>query len=98
MISHLVLFRFKPGIGRNDVRVHAAAQAMAGLPAAIPTIRGWEHGFNITSDVQAWDYGLRAAFDCEVDLHAYFEHPAHLPVLAQWEAIAELSFCDLELS
>ena len=26
----------------------------------MPSIRGWEHGFNLTADAQAWDYGLRA--------------------------------------
>lgn len=98
MIAHLVLFRFKSGIARDDARLRAVVQAMGSLPAAIPAIRGWEHGFGLTADAQAWDYGLRALFENEADLHAYFEHPAHLPVLAQWEAIAELVFCDYVLS
>jgi hypothetical protein len=98
MISHLVLFKFKPGIVRSDARVENVARAMAALPATIPQIRGWEHGFNITDDGGAWDYGLRALFDSEADLHAYFEHSAHLPVLARWEEVADLLFCDYEVS
>ncbi len=98
MISHLVLFKFKPGVDREDVRVLAVVQDMDGLPLAIPAIRGWEHGFNITDDGGAWDYGLRALFDSEADLHAYFEHSAHLPVLARWEEVADLLFCDYEVS
>jgi hypothetical protein len=98
MISHLVLFKFKPGIARGDARVESVVQAMAGLPAAIPQIRSWEHGFNVTDDAQAWDYGLRALFDGEAHLQAYFEHPAHLPVLARWEEVADLLFCDYEVS
>jgi hypothetical protein len=98
MIAHLVLFKFKPGIARDDARVQAVAREMTALPSRMPSIRGWEHGFNLTADAQAWDYGLRALFESEAELHAYFEHPAHLPVLAQWEAIADLAFCDFRPS
>lgn len=98
MIAHLVLFKFRPDVARDDERVRSAVEGLANLPAAMPSIRGWEHGFNLTADAQAWDYGLRALFDGEADLHAYFDHPGHLPVLALWEAIADLSFCDFELS
>jgi hypothetical protein len=94
VIVHSVLFKFKPGIGRQDVRVVAVTQAMAVLPAKIGTIREWRHGFNQTSDSAAWDYGLQAAFDSASDLYAYFEHPAHLPVLDAWHEIAELCFVD----
>ena len=95
MIRHLVLFRFKPGVQADDARVVAVRRAMAALPDLIPFIRDWQHGLNLTADAQAWDYGLAAAFDDENDLQRYFAHPAHLPVLAQWEAIAELVFVDL---
>jgi hypothetical protein len=96
MIVHLVLFRLKPGVGRDDRRLAALAEAMKELPAKIPCIRSWQHGFNLTADAEAWDYGLRAGFDSEVDLHAYFDHPAHLPVVGQWQEIAELAFADFQ--
>ena len=96
MISHLVLFKFKARVARDDERVERVVAAMAGLPLRIAQIRGWEHGFNLTADAQAWDYGLRAVFDDEADLRAYFEHPAHLPVLEQWQEISELVFADFE--
>jgi hypothetical protein len=98
MIAHLVLFRLKPGVARGDPRLERVTAAMAGLPAQIALIRGWEHGFNLTPDAQAWDYALRALFDDEADLHAYFDHSAHLPVLDQWGAISDLAFCDFPLS
>lgn len=94
----MVLFRLKPGVARDDPRLTRVTAAMAGLPAQVPQIRTWEHGFNLTPDAQAWDYALRAQFDGEADLHAYFDHPAHLPVLEQWDAISELAFCDISLS
>ena len=97
MIAHLVLFRLRPGVAGDDPRLRAVAAAMDRLPGLIPQIRSWEHGPNRTPDAQAWDWALRALFDDEAALHAYFEHPAHLPVLGQWEALADLAFCDIEL-
>ncbi len=97
MIVHLVLFKFKGGVVRDDTRVAAAVEALWRLPMQIVGIRGWEHGFNVTGDAQAWDYGLRAMFDDEAALHAYLEHPAHVPVVAQWEEISELAFCDFRV-
>jgi hypothetical protein len=41
-------------------------------------------------------YGLRAGFENETDLHAYFDHPARLPVVGQWQEIAELAFADFQ--
>jgi hypothetical protein len=96
MIAHLVLFKFHPGIGRENPQVVALHAAMRELPQRIAQIRAWEHGFNLTADAQAWDYALRAAFDDERDLHAYFDHPQHLPLLAAWNAVADLAFADFQ--
>lgn len=98
MIAHLVLFKLKPCVSGDDPRLSAVAKRMAQLPERIPGIVAWEQGGNMTLDAQAYDYGLRAVFANEGDLHAYFDHPEHLPVLAQWEEIAELAFCDFELT
>ncbi|WP_126445439.1 Dabb family protein [Sulfuricystis multivorans] len=95
MITHLVLFKLKPGIAPSDPRFAAVQAAMAALPGKISVIRSWQHGVNLTPDAEAWDYGLIATFECEADLHAYFDHPAHLPVVAQWNEIATLAFADL---
>jgi hypothetical protein len=70
MIVHLVLFKFRPGVARDDARVVAAVEALWRLPMQIVGIRGWEHGYNVTGDAQAWNYGLRALFDDEAALHA----------------------------
>ncbi len=95
MITHLVLFKLKPGIAPDDPRVAAVERMMAELPRQIPVIRGWEYGRNLTPDPEAWDFGLLARFASEADLHAYFDHPAHLPVVALWSEIASLAFVDL---
>jgi hypothetical protein len=97
MIVHLVLFKLKPGIEADDPRIAAVQAAMQTLPGQIAVIRQWEHGPNLMPDSQAWDYGLRAGFASTADLQAYFEHPAHQPVLAQWDAIADLAFADFSV-
>ena len=97
MIVHLVLFKLKPGVGRDDPRVAAVARAMDDLPHRIPLIRSWHHGPNISADPLAWDYGLESVFNSRADLESYFADPAHLPVIEQWDAIAELRFADFEV-
>lgn len=97
MIVHVVMFRFKAGVSRQDARIEAVAKAMDALPAQIPLIRSWHHGFNVTQDPLAWDYGLEAVFNSQADLHAYFDHPAHLPVIERWDEIADLGFADFEV-
>lgn len=97
MIAHLVLFTLKPGVAMDAPGVKRALEGMQTLPQRIPLIRGWEHGPNITPDGMAADYALRALFDNEADLHAYFEHPEHQPELAAWAAVATLSFADFKL-
>jgi hypothetical protein len=97
VILHLVMFRLKVGVTREDARVAAIVDAMDALPAQLPLIKGWQHGFNMTEDPQAWDYGLHALFDNEADLHAYFDHPAHLPVVEAWDEIAVLAFTDFRI-
>jgi hypothetical protein len=94
MIVHLVLFKRKPGVAADDARVKRIVADMESLPQRIPLIKGWEFGANLTQDDDAWHYGLRALFDDETDLHAYFGHPAHLPLLGAWEEVATLAFAD----
>ena len=94
MITHLVMFKLKPGITREDPRVAALVGMMRELPKRIPEIREWEVGFNETEDPKAWDFGVRSRFSDLADLHAYFDHPAHLPVVEAWDQVAELAFVD----
>ena len=97
MIAHLVLFKLKPAVSKTGARLTAVIAGTHALPEQIASIRGWEHGPNQTQDSQAWDYGLRALFDNEHGVRAYFEDAQHLLVLRQWEAICDLAFCDYVL-
>jgi hypothetical protein len=95
MITHVVLFRFQPGVAPDGAAARAFHEAMLGLPAQIPLIRAWQCGFNTVADAQAADYVLVAGFESEADLFAYFEHPVHQRVLDQLQDIAELLFGDI---
>ena len=97
MITHLVLFRLKPGIAPDDARVVRLQTEMAALPGRITSLRRWEFGANTTADPEAWDFGLHAGFDTHDALLAYFDDPAHLPVLERWNEVAELAFADFEI-
>jgi hypothetical protein len=99
LILHLVLFRLKSGVDAGDVRFARLVEAMDELPGKISDIKLWQHGRHRVpggvADPQAWDYGLLAGFADEAALLAYFEHSDHKPVVAAWEEIAELAYCDL---
>lgn len=97
MIAHLVLFRIKPGIARDDPRFAPLQSEMGRLPEAIGSIRGWEFGANETEDAEAWDFGLRALFDTHEGLLGYFDHPDHLRLLARWNELTELAFADFKI-
>ena len=94
MIAHLVLFKLHSGIRRDDSRLLRVIEATSQLPSQIPQLRSFHHGPNVTPDPQAWDYAVHAVFEDEEALLAYFEHPAHVPVVSQWEEISEFAFCD----
>jgi len=95
MISHVVLFKFLPGVSIEGEAVRAFHDAMRELPARIDLIRGWRCGFNETPDVDATDYVLIAEFEDQAALYAYFEHPAHVAVLKSLESLATLVFGDI---
>lgn len=95
MISHVVLFRFLPGVAIEGDAVQTFHAAMLDLPARIDLIRGWRCGFNETADGEAADYVLVAEFEDQAALYAYFEHPAHVAVLKSLEGLATLVFGDI---
>jgi hypothetical protein len=97
MIRHLVLFRLKPGVERGDARVAEAVARMAELPAMIPEILTWEHGWNFTQRPIAYDYGLNACFASRAELEHYLPHPAHQALVIGAREIFDWVVCDYEI-
>jgi hypothetical protein len=97
MIRHLVLFKLKPGVARNDPRVAEAVTRMATLPAKLPQILTWEHGWNFTDRPIAHDYGLNATFATRAELDYYLPHPAHQELVIGAREVFDWVICDYEI-
>ncbi len=70
---------------------------MATLPAQLPQIRGWEHGWNFTDRPIAYDYGLSALFASRADLQEYLPHPAHQELVVGAREVFDWVVCDYEI-
>ena len=97
MIRHLVLFKLNEGVGREDARVAAGAQAFDALEGQIPEIRSWETGWNLTDRPIAYDYAINSAFDDTEALVRYLEHPAHQAGVALWQEFSTWVIADYEI-
>lgn len=96
MITHAVLFKLFEGVTADSEAGRRFHEAMLALPGKIEEIREWHCGFNVTSDSEAYDYVLVARFESKAALHRYFDHPAHLELLAMLGTVAKLRFGDIE--
>lgn len=81
MITHIVMFRWKPDLPEGQLA--AIAAALDGLPPAIPTIRSYRHGSDLgIAGATNSDYAIVATFDDADGWHTYDKHPVHEAVLA----------------
>jgi hypothetical protein len=80
-IRHIVLFRFAEGT--PDERIDDLAAGLSALPPAIPEIRRYEHGRNISTNPAAWDYAVVAEFDSLDDHGTYRDHPTHQKLIRE---------------
>ena len=96
MIRHLVLFKLKTGVARDDPRIPEWMRLIEQLPAEIPTSVDWEFGWNITDRPIAHDFGLNSSFRTKEDLAAYLPHPAHQAMVAVAKQVADWVICDYE--
>lgn len=83
MIEHIVLFRFAPHASRADT--DAVLAAFAALPAAIPQVRGFRAGTDISPEnlAQGYTHGWLLRFDDAAALQHYLAHPAHQAFVAR---------------
>lgn len=81
-LRHVVLFRFKESATPADV--DAIVAAFRGLPAAIPGIREFEWGTDVSPEgkSQGFTHCFVVTFGSEADRDAYLPHPAHRDFVA----------------
>lgn len=80
MLTHVVLFKFKP-----ETTAEQAAQlesGLKGLPSVIDEIREFRVGRDIIRSERSYDLGLVSAFDDLEAMQRYQVHPAHQQVVA----------------
>lgn len=96
MIVHLVLFKLKPGVPKDDPRVEAAVASLSTLNRRVPGIIDWEVGRNITDRPIAGDIALYSTFSSRETLAAYVPHPEHQAFVTAMREIAEWTLVDYE--
>jgi hypothetical protein len=94
MIKHIVLFKVREGITREDPRLLRAIDALRELEGRIGGIRSWEVGQNFSDRPIAADYALSSAFDSRDDLARYVDHPAHREVVGMLKEVCTWQVCD----
>jgi hypothetical protein len=103
VIAHVVLFRPKPDLTDDQRRAFVAA--LEHTLVNIPLIKRARVGRRVTvgrlyEEQNAHDFPFVAIleFDSEADLRAYFEHPAHQMLGAQFYVTSDAAFVfDYEL-
>jgi quinol monooxygenase YgiN len=79
MLTHVVLFKFKP-----ETTAEQAIQLEAGLkelPQLIGEIREFRVGRDVIGSERSYDLGLISAFDDLAAMQRYQVHPAHQDVV-----------------
>ena len=72
MVKHIVLYKFKEGVDKND-----AIKIIAGvLEPLVGKIPGLLH-LEVRLAFQGMDYALYSEFESQKDLEVYAEHPLH---------------------
>ena len=85
MITHVVLFKFKPET--TDAEVQQLAEGLGNLPQQIEEIREFRFGSDVIRSERSYDFGLVSSFDDLDALQRYQVHPDHQKVVAQVKAI-----------
>ena len=94
MLKHIVIFKFKDGVTRDDSRVGEVCSQLAQLPGQIPEVREWEQGHNVSGRDIAYDLALYSSSENQEALQRYSDHPAHRAVVAKLREICTWHIVD----
>jgi len=78
VITHIVLFNFKPT--HKQDHVHEAISRLRALLGKVPSLRALEVGAHVGAPDRACDLALITRFDDLAGLRAYAVDPVHLEV------------------
>jgi quinol monooxygenase YgiN len=80
MLTHVVLFKFKPET--TAAQAGQLEAALKGLPQQIDEIREFRVGRDVLHSERSYDLGLVSAFTDLAAMQRYQVHPAHQDVVA----------------
>jgi hypothetical protein len=86
MITHLVLFKFKPET--TEAEIQHLVEGLGGLPQLIEEIREFRFGADVIRSERSYDLGLVSSFDDLDALQRYQVHPEHQKVVEHVKSIA----------
>ncbi len=93
MMRHIVLFRRKPEVAKDEALERALAARMAALGKDIPAVKGWVFRANELQRPICWDYVLESEVADAQALNEYLFHPLHQALVAdlkpyfEWAAV-----------
>lgn len=79
MLRHVVFFKFKEGVGEEQIA--DLERSLAALPPAIPEILSYEFGRDTVRSDRSYDLALVSTFRDVESLQLYQRHPDHQMVL-----------------
>jgi len=79
MLTHVVLFNFKPET--SEAQAAGLEAGLKGLPAVIAEIREFRVGRDVVRSERSYDLALVSAFDDLAAMQRYQVHPAHQEVV-----------------
>ena len=85
MINHVVLAKFKPGVGQADIE--ELERMLDDLPNKVTEIHTYEFGQDLTHSAKSYDFAIVALFANLETLDRYQTHPQHLPVVKKIQEI-----------
>jgi len=94
VLRHIVIFKFRDGVTREDARVADVYRHLAQLPGRIPEILQWEQGYNVSGRDIAYDMALSSSFENQEELQRYSDHPAHRAVVERLREICTWHIVD----
>lgn len=98
MIRHIVLFKLKDGLTREDPRVQAVSAALTELGPTLGPVLHWETHWCFGSRPVSNDFALICDVADEAGLEAYQTDPEHQKVAAELREVFVLSVGDFVTS
>lgn len=87
MLKHVVFFKFKQGIGEEEIV--DLDKSLAALPSAIPEILSCEFGRDVVRSERSYDFALVSSFKNLESMQLYQKHPEHQVVLKKVNELCE---------